>query len=61
MTNSERQSSFLHAERHLKCCSDVCRHEQPAALMAYNMVRKLANDEFKDMEAYRTKHGDPTS
>jgi len=29
--------------------------------MAYNMVRKLANDEFKDMEDYRKRNGDPTA
>jgi hypothetical protein len=60
MTRTERQDSFLHAERHLKACSDICKHSQPSALMAYNMIRQLANDEFGNMEDYRIKHGDPT-
>lgn len=60
MTKTERQDSFIHAERHLTSCSDVCNHSQPSALMALNMIKKLANDEFKDMEDYRKKFNDPT-
>ena len=60
MTRTERQDSFLHAERHLKACSDSCHHSQPSVLMAYNMIRQLANDEFEDMEEHRMKFNDPT-
>jgi len=61
MTKNERQASFLHAEKHINNCFSVCKHSQPEALMAYNMVRKLANDEFVDMEEYRKRNGDPTA
>jgi hypothetical protein len=58
MTDDERKASFLHARRHLSDCTSICKHTQPFALLAYNIIDRLAKDEFYDWDNYCKAHGD---